>query len=187
MPGCAQCLKRHQELCLVDCRQLRVENRCQYVELKRSEIDLCFVVFGNQVVDNIRVDAHKAAFLNFVFEQPHEMAVELSVHQQHIVAPLVGRINIGVLSCRVGCIETHDVTLFVGLRRLDKRFILIDCEIFPLSVFEQTEFHGAVAEFFVGEHAILDEDLDVVPLLLEVGTVVAENLVETAGHLLGDI
>lgn len=115
------------------------------------------------------------------------MGVELSVHHQHIVAALGGCVDIVVLGCGVGSIEIYGSSVLVGLRRFDKGFVFVESEEFALGVLEEHKFLGAVGKLFVGKHAILDENLDIVPLGFEVGAVLCENLVETVGDLACDV
>ena len=52
---------------------------------------------------------------------------------------------------------------------------------------QKEELHGGIAELLIGEHAVNDEDADVVPLAFESLAVGAEKLVEARGHFLGNV
>ena len=115
------------------------------------------------------------------------MVVELAVEQQHVVAFVVGGFDIVVLSCGIGGIEIDYAAFGIGLRGFDEGLVLIKCIVMALGILEEHKFHGSVAEFLVGKHAVDDKYADVVPFLFKFGAVGAEKLVETAGYLLGDV
>ena len=115
------------------------------------------------------------------------MAVELTVHKKHVVSLLFCSFYICVLLGAVCGIEIDDVAFLVGLSRLYEKFILIEGIVFSIHILEQEKFLCAFVEFFIGQHAVFDEDLDVVPFLLKAGAVVLEHLGKAFSHFFGDI
>ena len=95
------------------------------------------------------------------------MRVEDAVHQQDIIAFLLGLGDVGVLFVDVSGVQIDDVLVLVGLQSLDLVAIVVQLEVLSFSVFQQSELHSALAEFLLGQHTVLDENLDVVPLLLK--------------------
>ena len=87
----------------------------------------------------------------------------------------------------VGCVEVDEVAVLVGLVTLDEFLVFIELEELTVGVLQQGEFGGCVLELLVAEHAILDENLDVVPFLLKGLGVGLCNLLKAACHLLGDV
>ncbi len=122
-----------------------------------------------------------------MFEQTHEMAVQLPVHHKNRIPPVGGSLYISILRSFVGSIKEYDVAVFVGLRRRDKLLVFLDSEIFILGIFQEVEFHSRITELLVGKHAVFYENLDVIPLLFEFLTVGFEQFFETRRHFFGDI
>ena len=70
---------------------------------------------------------------------------------------------------------------------LDEGLVLLEGEVLALNVLEERELLGAIVKLLLRQHAVVDEELQVVPLLLVVLAVVLEGLLQAVGHLLGDI
>ena len=115
------------------------------------------------------------------------MDVELSVHDEDVVAAILGRLDVAVLLVRVGGVEVDDVVFLIGLLGGDQLAILFEGVIGAVDVLEQGELRGAVVELLVAEHAVLDEELQAVPLFFEGLAVVLEDLFQAIGNLLGDV
>ena len=56
-----------------------------------------------------------------------------------------------------------------------------------LRILEQSEVLGTIIERLIGQHTVIDEHLEVVPLLLIVLAVSLEDAAEAVCHLLGDV
>lgn len=173
------CLERDEKLGFLDFRSLRAEHSRHDVALQRGEVGGLAVVFADKVVDDVRVDADEGRLPELALEHTDEMAVELSVEDEHVVAAVVGRLDEVILGDRVGGIEIDDVAVFVGLVGFDEYLIFVEGEIFALGVFEKHELHGRLTEFLVGQHTVDDKELDVVPFLLKSGAVGLEEVFET--------
>src|SRR5690606_3127343 len=105
-------------------------------------------------------------FLQFLFQVTYEMVVHRRIQQQHIVALFSRRLNVGVLNCGIGSIQIHQRPVLIGLQRIDPVFVFLQCMVFVFHVFKEREIFRPVVKFFVGNHAILYEQADVVPLFL---------------------
>ena len=99
------------------------------------------------------------------------MAVKLSVHNENVISLLGGIVDVSVLSHRISRVEVDNVTIFVGLAAFDQCAVFFESVIFAFGVFNKIEFHCCVAEFLICQHAIGDEDLDIVPFLFKVSAV----------------
>ena len=84
-------------------------------------------------------------------------------------------------------IEQDKVTILIGLCLLDLCLILLQGEVLAIDILEERKAHSTVIELLIAEHTVLNEELDVVPFLLEVLAVIAENLCQFVSHLLGDM
>ncbi len=82
-------------------------------------------------------------------------------------------------------IEQDDIAVLVGLVVLDDVDILFGREVLVVGGLQQHEILRLLGEFLVGEDAVLNEDLQIVPLLLVIGTHGGEQLLQTVGHLAG--
>ena len=115
------------------------------------------------------------------------MTVKLAVHQKDIITLGLSCLDERVLCLLVCRIKKHDLVVLICLLPCHCSLVILDAEILVLSVLEKAELHSPVAELLVREHSVLDEELEVVPLLFELLTLVSEDLVKTVCHLLGDV
>ena len=115
------------------------------------------------------------------------MCIQLAIHQQYVVAELLGSLDLAVLGLGVGGVEINDLLVLVGLLGLDAFAVILEAEELTVGVLKQGEVHSAFAEFLIGEHSVFDEELEVVPLLLELLALLLEDLFQPVGHLLGDV
>ena len=115
------------------------------------------------------------------------MGIQLAVHQQHVIAPVPGSFDERILRVHISGIEAYCLLVLVGLVIGNRLPVILEAEVLAVGVLHQGEVHGAVTELLVREHAIFDEELDVVPLLLECRPLAVENLLEPVRHLLGDV
>ena len=84
-------------------------------------------------------------------------------------------------------IQKDDIIVLVGLILLNKINILLGCEILALGRFQEHKILSLLGKLLVGEDTILDEHLQVVPLLLIIRTHSVEELLQTVSHLTSDI
>ena len=146
------------------------------------------LVLGDEAIDGIGIDTHEVALLQFLLEQGDGRHVEFAVAEQDAVALGLGGLDVGVLLLLVDGVEIDEVAVLVGLVVLDERAILVEGEVFALGVLHQRKVLGAVVEgVALGEHAVVDEELEVVPLLLILLAVLLEDAAQAVGDLLGDI
>ena len=94
------------------------------------------------------------------------MAVKLAVHKQNIISLVFGSIYKEILFLGISSIQEYQFLVLVGLRRLDSFTVIIYAEILSVSILEKRELHSPLAEFLITEHSVLDEELDIVPFLL---------------------
>ena len=141
----------------------------------------------DEAVDRVAIHADEARLLDLLLQLSDGVDVELSVHDEDVVAAILGRLDVAVLLVRVGGVEVDDAAFLIGLLGGDQLAILLEGVIGAVDVLEQGELRGAVVELLVAEHAVLDEELQAVPLLFEGLAVVLEDLLQAIGHLLGDV
>ena len=111
----------------------------------------------------------------------------MSVHQQHVVTLCIGGIDVAVLVVLVVGVEVDEVAILVCLFALDEGLVLLLGVELALRVLQQSERLGLVVEVALAEHAVVDENLDVIPLFLELLAVAFENGGKPVAHLFRDV
>ena len=111
----------------------------------------------------------------------------MAVEQQHAIAFILGCLDVGVLLFLVGGVEVDELVVLVFLIGLDEGLVLVEGEVFAVSVLHQGEVLGTVVEAVLREDAVVDEEFQVVPLLLILLAVLLEDRVQAVGHFLGDV
>ena len=91
------------------------------------------------------------------------------------------------MSLSVVGIEIDEVALLISLVVLDEISVLFVSEHLVVSVLEEGEVLGTLIERLIGQHTIVDENLERIPFLLIVLTVILEDTIKAVCHLLGDI
>ncbi len=177
----------HNEISVFHFRHLGAENRCQHVSLKRREISLLVIVLANETLRSVGIDTDKASLLQFAFQHSYRVAVKLSVKEKHIVAFLLGTLNVGILTCFVGSIEVYHRPLLVCLCSLDKCAVFIKSVIVSVHILEEEEFFCRLIEFLIREHAVFYEDFDIVPFFLKLLAVILKHSVEFLCDFLRDV
>ena len=172
-----------------------------------GEVDGSLVFLDNQVLNDIGIDAYeteraffvlakfgfgifglaKIGFGVFLLELAHSVYIEFAIHEQDIVAFLFSTLDVGVVGVGILGVEHDQVAVLVRLGIFDFCLVLIECEIPVIHILHECETDSTVVELLVGEHTKLDEELDVIPLLLEVGAVVLVEFCQFVSHLLGDM
>ena len=87
----------------------------------------------------------------------------------------------------ISSIQINHLLVLVGLLRLDGLAVFIETEILAVSVLQQGELHCPLAEFLIGEHAVFDEQLQIIPFLLQGLTLIGEDIFQSVSDFLGDI
>ena len=127
------------------------------------------------------------ALLEFLLQRLDGRHVELSVEQQYAVTLVLSSLDIGVLLFLVCGVEIDELVVLVLLISLDECLILVEGELFAFCIFHQSEVLGTIIESFFCKDTIVDEELQVVPLLLILLAVLLEDAIQTVSHFLGDV
>ena len=145
------------------------------------------VVLLNQTIQHVGIHAGKARLLRLALPEAHHRHVQLAVQQQHIVALCLGRLDVGVLLLGVGSVQIDQIAIFVSLVGTDERLVLVVSVVLTIGVLQQGKFLRLLIEVVLRQHAVVDEDFQVVPLLLKLLAVVLEDGAKPVAHLLGDV
>ena len=84
-------------------------------------------------------------------------------------------------------IEPYELAFLIGLIALGKGTVFVKGEVLPVDISDEVKLHGSIIELLIGEHPILYEDLQALPLLLKETTLIAEELIKPISYLLGDM
>ena len=147
---------------------------------------LCLFLL-NEAVYDVGINPCKACLLQLPFQHSDQWCIELTVHEQDVVALLFGSVDVGVLSIRVVGIEIDELAVFVCLLVLDEGLVFVEGVVFAFGVFEEEVSLCLVEVVFFGQESIMDENLDVVPLLFKVLALVLEDRGQAVAHLLCDV
>ena len=180
-------LSFHHEFCLVEGWQGVLEGLGEGLLLIFWQFLLLGVFLDDEFVDDITIHTGEAGLLQLLLQQAEHGGVELTVHQEDIVALCLSGIDVGILVVLVLGVEVDKVAVLVGLVVLDEGLILFVGVVLAFGVLEEGKRLGFVVEGFVAEHSVVDEDFDVVPLLLKLLAVVLEDAGEAVAHFLGDV
>ena len=138
-------------------------------------------------VTDIAIYAAETTLLKLLLQHAHHGSVELTVEQEYIVSLRLGSFDVAVLLVFVGGVEVYKVAFLVGLCVLDKVAVFVVCEVFAVNVFEQSKGLGLVVEIVFRQHAVVYEQLQVVPLLLKVFAVGFEYRLQSVADFLGNV
>lgn len=114
----------------------------------------------------------------------HKWSVKLTIEKKDIITLGLGTLYETVLILSVVGVKDDEITVLIGLLLLNESLVLIEGKELAVNILKQGEFCGALCELLVGEHTILHKDLQIVPLLLECGTVALKDLLEPVSDLL---
>ena len=167
--------------------QLRLEHRGEIGLLFRSELVLRGIILRDQPLDDIRVDPGKPGIFQLHFHMVHEVDVELTVEKQNIIPFGPGRLYITVLLVLIGGIQVNQCFILIGLLRFYQLLVLLEGKIFSVCILQQGKLRCTLIELLLGDHSIVDEQLQVVPLLLELRPVILKDLLKLISHLLHDM
>ena len=95
----------------------------------------------------------------------------MAVEQQYAIPLCFSRFDVAKLLVLVGSVEVDKVAVFVCLIVLNQLLILIVSEVLAFNVFQQGIVLSLIVEVLFREHAIVDEQFQVIPLLLKVLTI----------------
>ena len=84
-------------------------------------------------------------------------------------------------------IEPYKLAFLIGLFPFSKGAVFIKSEVLPVDISDEVKLHGSIIELLIGEHPILHEDLQTLPLLLEEATLITEEFIKSVGYFLGDV
>ena len=115
------------------------------------------------------------------------MHVQLTVHDQHIIAFILCMLNVAVLLFFVSGVQINQIVVFIFLISFYQLFIFFKSEILTIHVFQQSKFFCSLVKFLVSQHTILNEYLQIIPFILEFRTFFFENISQSIGYLLGDM
>ena len=115
------------------------------------------------------------------------MGVKLAVHQEDVVALVLCGLDVGVLVIGLCGIQIHKLLVLVCLGVLYGLLVLIKAEELAFHILEECKFEGSLAELFIGEHAVLYEQLEVVPLGFKLLPFILEDAFQAVCNLLCDV
>ena len=84
-------------------------------------------------------------------------------------------------------VKIDQLTFLICLVAFDELLILFEGVVVTFTVLNERDSFDFVEELLVEQHTILDEDLEVVPLVFEFLTIGIENLNKTISDFLGDV
>jgi len=148
---------------------------------------MLFLFLADQVLHHIGVYAHKTLAAIFLLQLVHHRRGQDVIQHQHVIPLCAGRLHKGVLLLGMVRIQIDQVLVLVGLLLFNQLFILLRSEIFPFSVLEEEEGFCPLEKFLIGQHPILDKNLQVIPFLFELLTLILVNLLQTVSDLFGDV
>ena len=178
-------ITRH--IVVIPLRENGLEQVLQVIALIFLHLQLDLLLLADQVADAVGIHARKGGLLDLLLQQIDPVAVEFAVEQEHVITLVLRLLDESVLLLGIGRIQIHHLAVLVGLVSFDRLAVLLEAEVLPFGILYEGKSHRALAEFLVGQHAILDEELEVVPLLLQGLPLILEDLLQPVGHLLGDV
>ena len=116
-----------------------------------------------------------------------KVRIQLSIHQQHIISFALDCLNIRVLLFYIRGIQEYHLIIFIRLVSFNQVLVLFIREIFPFRVLEQEDGLGSLGKFFIRQHTILDENLQIIPLFLVIFPFIRENITQAVSHFLRDM
>ena len=141
----------------------------------------------DQLIDNIRIHPNKPMIGILLFQMVDKVCIQLSIHQQHIISLALGRLDIRVLFFHIRGIQEHHLIIFIRLIGFNQVLVLFIREIFSFRILEQEDALGSLGKFFIRQHTILDENLQIIPFLLVIFPFIRENITQTVSHFLCDM
>ena len=84
-------------------------------------------------------------------------------------------------------IEPYELPFLISLLPFGKGAVFVKGEALPVDISDEVKLHGSIIELLIGEHPILHEDLQTLPLLLEEATLITEEFIKSVSDFLGDM
>ncbi len=178
---------RNHKVSFLHFGQLAFENRRQGFLLFGPEFIRLCVFLDDQVVYHIAVHTGEAGLFQFLLQHADNGNIQLSVHQQHIVPFVLGRFNKAVLLILVVGIKVNKISVLVRLVILNQCLVLFLNITFAVGIGKEGEVLGALVEIVLGKHAVIDENLQVMPFLFKLRTVVLEDGLQAVRYFLGNV
>ncbi len=145
------------------------------------------ILLTDKLVYRVCVHTGKCRVGKLGLQQVDEMGIELAVEEQDIVALVLGCLDILVLGHGIGGVEVYHLLVLVSLGGLYGLAVIVVGEELTVGVLHQGELEGPLAELLLGQHAVLYEELEVVPLLLVLLAVVLEDVLQAVSHFLSNV
>ena len=168
-------------------RHLSLEQRTEHFLLVVRKFFALLVFFHNQAVYDVAIHTGEVTLFELLFQHVDHRYVQLAVHEQYVVAFVLGRIDVSVLFVQVVGVEVNQATVLVGLVVLDQCLVFFEGVILVVCILEQSKLGSLFIEIFLSQHTIVDENLQVVPFLFKFLTVVLEDRLQAVGYLLRDV
>ena len=175
------------EFRFVQLRHLEIEDGRKVGTLFSIQFRLVGILFHDKAVDDVGIHAGETALFKLAFQHGDDGSVQLPVEQQYAVAFVLGCFDVAVLGFLVLGIQVNQITVLVRLIVLDELLVFFEREVFTVTILKEGEVLGLVVEVVLCQHTVVDEDLDVVPFLLEFLAVVLEQALQAVAHFLRDV
>ena len=182
-----QRLRHYAKLCFFDLRQLTLENSRESLLLTGIQYIVFLVFFNYQVINDITVYASKTYFFKFLLQHTYHSNVKLSIHQQYVIALILGRLNIAVLLIFIVGIQINQVTILVSLIVFYQSLILFKSIMFVISIGKKGKIFCSIIEILLSEHSIINKDFQIIPFLLKLFTIVLEYRLQAIGYFLCNV
>ena len=115
------------------------------------------------------------------------MYIQLSIHNQYIVALIFGCLNVAVMFVGIVGVQINQIAVFIFLVFTHQSFILFKSKVFAIYIFQQGKFLSTFVEFFIAEHSVLNENFQVIPFFFKISTVFFENFGQAVGYFFGNM
>ena len=171
----AQCVCFYVEFRFLYLRHLSLEQRTEHFLLVVRKFFALLVFLHNQAVYDVAIHTGEVTLFELLFQHVDHRYVQLAVHEQYVVAFVLGRIDVSVLFVQVVGVEVNQATVLVGLIILNQCLVFFEGVILVVCILEQSKLGSLFIEIFLSQHTVVDENLQVVPFLFKFLTVVLED------------
>ena len=175
------------EFCFLYLRHLSLEQRAEYFLFVVWKFFTLLVFLHNQAFYDVAIHTGEVTLFELLFQHVDHRYVQLAVHEQYVVAFVLGCIDVSVLFVQVVGVEVNQATVLVGLIILDQCLVFFESVILVVCILEQSKLGSFLIEIFLSQHTVVDENLQVVPFLFKFLTVVLEDRLQAVGYLLRDV
>ena len=115
------------------------------------------------------------------------MGIKLTIKNQDIVSLVFGCLYVLVLGNRIRRIQVNHLLVLVSLIGLYCLTVILIREELAVRVLHKCKLECPLAEFFLRQHSILYEKLEIVPFLLIFLAVIFKDIFQPVSDLLGYI